>query len=213
MDQSSALSAPPDSTALQHDADLPTSPWPLFEQWWAQRVQVPAQEADAVVLATADGAGRPSARVVLLRQYDIDGLVFFTNYGSRKGLELAINPAAALLCYWDGLARQIRIEGQVERLAALVSDEYFDHRPRASQIGAWASAQSQPIADRTVLSRAVAAAEERFRDRPVPRPPHWGGLRLRPEVFEFWQGREARLHDRIRYERVETHWHRQRLSP
>lgn len=213
MDQSPALSAPPDSTTLQHEADLPASPWPLFEQWWAQRVQVPAQEADAVVLATVDDAGRPSARVVLLRQHDAAGLVFFTNYESRKGVELAANPAAALLCYWDGLARQIRIEGQVERLAAPVSDAYFAGRPRASQIGAWASAQSQPIADRAALAHAVAEADARFRDRPVPRPPHWGGLRLRPDAFEFWQGRQARLHDRIRYEWVAADWHRQRLSP
>ncbi len=214
MDETSAPPAPPDSTALQHDADLPASPWPLFEQWWAQREQLPSQEADAVVLATVDSAGRPSARIVLLRQHDADGLVFFTNYESRKGQELAANPAAALLCYWDGLARQIRIEGAVERLAETASDHYFEHRPRPSQIGAWASAQSRPIADREALAQAVAATEARFRDRPVPRPPHWGGLRLRPTAFEFWQGRAARLHDRVRYERAgQTPWRHQRLAP
>ena len=151
--------------------------------------------------------------MVLLRGVDGRGLVFYTNYESRKGRELAENPRAALLFYWEPLQRQVRIEGQVVRVPAEESDAYFARRPRDSQLGAWASAQSREIPDREALQAEMDAAAARFADRPVPRPPHWGGYRLIPEIFEFWQGRPGRLHDRFRYLRRGERWQIRRLAP
>jgi pyridoxamine 5'-phosphate oxidase len=166
-----------------------------------------------VMLATADGEGRPSARMVLLRGVDSRGFVFHTNYNSRKGRELGENPQAALCFYWATLDEQIRIEGTVERLEPAESDAYFNQRPRGSQLGAWASAQSEPLASRETLEQEYRAIEERFASQPVPRPPFWGGFRLRPSRIEFWYGRPDRLHDRVVYSRRDGGWAIERLYP
>ena len=171
-------------------------------------------EPNAMVLSTADADGRPSSRTVLLRAYDERGLVFFTNRRSRKGAELAVNPRASLLLPWHQLQRQVIAVGSVEHVDDADSDAYFASRPREAQLGAWASEQSAVIPDRTALEVAVAAAEARFAGGPVPRPPHWGGYRLVPHEVEFWQGRTARLHDRLRYRRTGSdRWVVERLAP
>jgi pyridoxamine 5'-phosphate oxidase len=166
-----------------------------------------------VALATATLAGHPSLRMVLLKGFDVHGFVFYTNFRSRKGRELARNPRAALLFYWGDLERQVRIDGRVEKLMARESDEYFATRPRGSQLSAWASPQSTLVAGRGPLERRFAAFARKYPDA-VPRPPQWGGYRLVPEAFEFWQGREDRLHDRILYRRVRGgRWRIERLAP
>ncbi|HXW08814.1 MAG TPA: pyridoxamine 5'-phosphate oxidase [Vicinamibacterales bacterium] len=166
-----------------------------------------------VMLATADRQGRPSARMVLLRGVDERGFVFHTNYHSRKGRELDANAYAALCIYWPTLDEQIRVEGRVERLAPEESDAYFAQRPRGSQLGAWASAQSEPLASRETLEEQYRATEARFADQPVPRPPFWGGYRLRPSRIEFWYGRPDRLHDRVVYTERDGGWIIERLYP
>jgi pyridoxamine 5'-phosphate oxidase len=166
-----------------------------------------------MMLATADAQGRPSARVVLLKAFDEKGFVFFTNYHSRKSRELEENPQAMLVFWWEELARQIRIEGQVSRVAADESDAYFQSRPRGSQLGAWASPQSEVIASRRLLEDRLSEVERRYGDGPIDRPPHWGGFRLAPESFEFWQGGNFRLHDRFLYSRQANGWRLDRLGP
>ncbi len=167
-----------------------------------------------MALATATLAGTPSVRMVLLKGHDPRGFVFFTNRASRKGVELRSNPVAAGVLHWKPLERQVRVEGRVEQLAEDESSAYFATRARASQIGAWASPQSQPVADRSELERRVAEIEERFpSDSDVPLPPFWGGYRIKADAIEFWQGRPGRLHDRIRYTRTAEGWERQRLGP
>ena len=166
-----------------------------------------------MTLATVDEHGQPDARIVLLRGVDERGFVWFTNRNSRKGRELAANPRAALVFVWLPLHRQVRVTGIVTEIDDAESDAYFASRPRESQIGAWASAQSEVIADRTVLDDAVAAVSERYRGLEVPRPPHWGGYRLAHETAELWQGRANRLHDRFRYTRDGDGWKIDRLSP
>lgn len=170
-------------------------------------------EVNAAVLATADARGRPSARHVLVKGADERGLTFFSNYGSRKAGELAVNPWAALVFAWSPVARQVIAEGRVERLTEAESDAYFATRPRDSQLGAWASPQSRPLRDRLELEDAYGAYEARFAGAPVPRPRHWGGYRLVPDQVEFWQGRPSRLHDRIVYTATDEGWQRQRLAP
>jgi pyridoxamine 5'-phosphate oxidase len=188
-------------------------PFAQFGRWFADATGAGIVEPYAMTLATADAGGTPSARVVLLRGWDADGFVFFTNYASRKGLELAARPQATLLFYWDVLERQVRIEGRVARLPAAESDAYFARRPRGHRLSAWASAQSSPVVDRAALERAMEAAGVRFPGDDVPRPPHWGGYRVEAERVEFWQGRPDRLHDRLIYRRDGDGWGRGRLAP
>jgi pyridoxamine 5'-phosphate oxidase len=180
---------------------------------WLIEARGAVPQPDAMTLATADRSGRPSARIVLLRGIDSGGLVFFTNRGSRKGRELAENPRAAAVFHWWELGRQVRVEGTVVEMTDADSAAYWHSRPRASQVAAWASPQSQPLADRAELTRLVAEIEERFRGTDVPLPAFWGGYRLLPESVEFWTHRESRLHDRVRYVRSVEGWRRERLAP
>jgi pyridoxamine 5'-phosphate oxidase len=188
--------------------------WPTqFGRWLAEAVAAGLAEPNAMVLATADADGRPSARTVLLKGYDVRGFVFYTNYESRKGRELTANPYASLVFPWYPLHRQVIVCGPVERTSRAETEDYFAIRPRGAQLGAWASAQSQAIPDRAALEQAWAAAERRFPEE-VPAPPHWGGYRLAPTSVEFWQGRASRLHDRLRFRRTDGGvWVTERLAP
>jgi pyridoxamine 5'-phosphate oxidase len=194
------------------EADAGDDPLALFVKWFDQAVAAALPEPNAMTLATATPDGKPSARIVLLKNCDGRGLTFFTNYDSRKGQELAANPRAALCFHWVDLARQVRIEGVVARVAETESDEYHASRPRGSRLGAWASPQSRVIPDRSFLDNQLPDLEMQYPTE-VPRPPHWGGYRLAPEMFEFWQGRANRLHDRLRFTRQLGSWLRERLGP
>lgn len=196
-------------------SELDLSPDPLvqFGLWFRQAMDAGVCEPNAMTLATANPDGEPAARTVLLKGYDSGGFRFYTNYESAKGRELAVNPRAALLFYWCELERQIRISGQVEKATQEESDAYFHTRPEGSRLAAWSSAQSQVAPDREMLERNYHEAAKRFATTPMTRPPHWGGYRVRPEMFEFWQGRPSRLHDRLRYRLQEGVWRIDRLSP
>lgn len=184
-----------------------------FQHWFDYALERRVPEPNAMTLATADADGRPSSRIVLIKGIDARGLVFFTNYLSRKGREVAASPYASVVFYWSELERQVRIEGTVSKTSDAESDEYFHSRPLGSRLGAWISEQSEVVASRAELEARAALFSERYGDDP-PRPPHWGGLRLAPERFEFWQGRPSRLHDRIQYTRDPTHgWRIARLAP
>lgn len=185
-----------------------------FRSWFTDASEDPAViEPNAMQLATVDATGRPSVRTVLMKGLDPNGLVFYTNYESDKAADLTSNPYASVVFVWLAEERQVRLSGPVTKVDRAETEAYFASRPRGSQIGAWASPQSQVIADRSVLEEAVAATEERFADADVPAPPYWGGYRLQPDVVEFWQGRADRLHDRVRFRRVDHEWVIERLAP
>jgi pyridoxamine 5'-phosphate oxidase len=197
------------------ESNVDSNPLEQFRRWLEEASGFEEFQADAMILATATPEGRPSARVVLLRGFDDRGFVFFTNYDSRKGQELAANPQAALVFFWDPLERQVRVEGRVELASPAESDAYFQSRPRGSQVGAWASPQSAALPNRVALERRVAEAEARFAGLDaVPRPPNWGGFRVVPELIEFWQGQPSRLHDRLCFRRQpDGTWLLERLAP
>ena len=188
------------------------SPIDQFALWFDEALAAKVPEPTAMTLATADATGRPSARIVLCKGFDAEGFVFYTNYLSRKGQEIAVQPWASLLFFWQPLERQVRIEGVIDHVSAADSDAYYKSRPLGARIGAWASAQSQPVTLDTLSARA-AEFQAKFGEDP-PRPEHWGGYRLRPASFEFWQGRRSRLHDRLTYQRTDQGaWTMGRLSP
>ena len=195
------------------ESELAADPMEMFGRWMAEAVAAGLGEANAMVVATVDAAGRPAARMVLLKGLD-EGFVFYTNYASRKGQELAAHPACALLFPWHDLQRQVRVEGRAERVTEAENRAYFATRPRPSQVGAWASPQSTVVASRAALDAAYDETAARFGDDEVPVPPHWGGFRVVPETMELWQGRSNRMHDRLRYRRTpDGGWATDRLAP
>jgi pyridoxamine 5'-phosphate oxidase len=194
-------------------ADLSLDPMEQWHVWHSEAFDAGVTEPNAAVVSTVDLHGAPDARAVLVRDADRNGFTFFTNYESTKSHHLTARPVAALTFTWYDLHRQVRVRGSVERVSDRESDEYFASRPRPSQIGAWASPQSEAIGDRGELVDLVAKQEQRFAGGPVPRPSHWGGWRIVPDEYEFWQGRPSRLHDRFRYRHVDGAWRIQRLAP
>jgi pyridoxamine 5'-phosphate oxidase len=201
------------------ETDLAPDPYGQFARWFADAAASGLHEPNAMIVSTADGEGRPSSRTVLLKQYDERGFVFFTNYGSRKGRELEANPSASLLFPWHAIARQVVVSGSAERIGRDETVAYFRTRPHGSQLGAWASEQSSKVASRAELDRLYAELAERYPEgEDVPAPPGWGGFRVSAETVEFWQGRENRLHDRLRYVRTDSAgskdgWTVERLCP
>jgi pyridoxamine 5'-phosphate oxidase len=196
-----------------HEADMAPDPITMVRRWMHDAVTAGVHEPNAVVVSTVSEGGQPASRLVLLKGLDERGFVFFTNYRSRKGGELAANPACSLLFPWHVLERQVRVEGRAEPLSDAENDAYFATRPRASQIGAWASPQSEVVPGRAELERLYAEAAARFGEEEIPRPAHWGGFSVVPETVEFWQGRHGRMHDRIRYRRARDGWTVERLAP
>jgi pyridoxamine 5'-phosphate oxidase len=216
------MDVPGDPAASRYDhagkglrrSDLDPNPIRQFANWFTAAIEAGIRDVNAMSLATASRDARPSVRIVLLKSFDQDGFVLFTNYESAKGKQLETNPYAALGFYWIELDRQIRINGKVEKTSREESKAYFRSRPVGSQLGAWASRQSEIIDGRRVLDARMAEMTERFRNKRIPLPPHWGGYRLKPEIMEFWQGRRNRLHDRFRYTRLANgSWQIDRLAP
>lgn len=195
------------------ETDLKSNPIEQFKLWFDQAVAANLLEPNAMTLATVTAEGKPSARIVLLKDFDDRGFIFYTNYNSQKGVELQTCPYAALVFLWGDLERQVRIEGQVELVSASEATAYFHSRPVSSQLGAWASEQSSIIPDRSVLETKLQQLETTYLNREIPKPPHWGGVRVIPQEIEFWQGRPSRLHDRLRYQLVSGTWQIDRLAP
>lgn len=196
-----------------NEAQVTTDPMVLFDEWLALALEAEGEDGNTMTLATADSQGLPHARVVLLKGVDAQGLVFYTNYHSHKGSELTNVPQAALVFWWPSLSRQVRVEGRVEQVSEAESDAYFASRPRASQLGAWVATQSVVIPDRTWIEEREKRFERAYEGQEIPRPVHWGGYRVIPEMIEFWQGQPSRLHDRIRYEQRDGEWRHFRLAP
>jgi len=196
-----------------NETELDPNPFTQFQRWLQEALNAPFLEPTAMTLATATKDGKPSARMVLLKNVDEHGFVFFTNYESRKGEELVENPNASLLFYWDALERQVRVEGKIERTSLEESKQYFNSRPFASRIAAVISHQSKPIQNRSELEQHFNELAAQYNNAEVPLPPFWGGFRVIPHTFEFWQGRENRLHDRFRYSKKSNAWRIERLSP
>ena len=217
------MDAPLDPLSIRYDhatrgglrrRDLDPNPIKQFGNWFTAAIEAGIRDVNAMSLATATAEGRPSIRIVLLKEFDHDGFVFFTNYQSEKGRQLEANPHAALAFYWIELDRQIRISGPVKKTSREESERYFHSRPPGSQLGAWASRQSEVLDARRVLDARMAEMSERFADKPIPLPPQWGGYRVKPEIMEFWQGRPDRLHDRFRYTlQSNGTWSTDRLAP
>lgn len=197
-----------------NESGVQNNPITQFDHWWQEAVKSAIEEVNAMTLATANREGKPSARIVLLKDYNEKGFVFFTNYESHKGKDLADNPQATIVFFWKELERQVRIEGIVEKVSSEESDTYFFSRPTGSQVGAWASPQSTLIVDRSVIEENVIRYTEQFEEESITRPPHWGGYRLKPQLIEFWQGRKSRLHDRLQYTLQQNGtWKIERLAP
>jgi len=190
-----------------------TDPFTIFRDWYQEAIDAGSKDPTIMTLATVDGGGNPSARIVLLKSLDEKGFVFYTNYQSSKGIELEKNPRAALVLHWREIGRQVRVEGITEKLPASASDRYFESRPRGSQLGAWASEQSHEITSRASLEESLEKWASEFRDQPVPRPPNWGGYRVIPDKIEFWSDRENRMHERILFEKIAGDWAFRRLAP
>lgn len=199
--------------AALDDATTGDDPLAFFAKWFAEAEAAEVPEVNAMTLATADAEGRPHARIVLLKGLEEDGFVFYTNYNSSKGTEIATNNQVALVFFWQELERQVRIEGTAEKVSDEKSDIYFNSRPEGSRIGAWASPQSKIISDRSVLEENVQTYTNKFQGESIPRPAHWGGYSIKPNKIEFWQGRSSRLHDRITFTLHDNHWAKRRLAP
>ena len=221
-DNVSAMDPRPQTDPVQYEhaeaglrrRDLDPDPIKQFGSWYTAAIEAQIRDVNAMSLATVSAEGRPSVRIVLLKSFGHDGFVFFTNYESSKGRELAANPYAALGFYWIELDRQIRISGKTKKTSREESERYFHSRPLGSQLGAWASRQSEVLDARRILDARMAQMTERFAEKTIPLPPHWGGYRLKPDYMEFWQGRADRLHDRFRYTRqTGESWLLERLSP
>jgi pyridoxamine 5'-phosphate oxidase len=197
-----------------HERDLDSNPFRQFGKWFQQALSAELLDANAMTVATSSRDGKPSARIMLLKDFDEKGFVFFTNYKSRKGLELDENPYAALVFFWANLERQVRIDGRVSRISKEESEEYFHSRPIGSQLGAWASRQSEVIGAPELLENRIKELESHYEGKTIPMPSYWGGFSLSPQTFEFWQGRANRLHDRLQYTlQPDSSWRIDRLSP